>query len=84
MEYITDAREAAEIDRLSISEIGIPSLVLMEKASMSVVSCLQERFSDRNSERIAVVCGGGNNGGDGVCAARLLFHAGYNVTVFLL
>lgn len=84
MEYITDSNEAAEIDRLSISEIGIPSLVLMERASMAVFSCIHDKFPDKRRERIAVVCGSGNNGGDGVCVARMLFEAGYKVTVLLL
>lgn len=41
MQYITDAREAKEIDRMSIEEIGIPSMVLMEKAALAVAACVK-------------------------------------------
>lgn len=82
MQYITDAREAKEIDRVSIQEIGIPSMVLMEKAALAVAGCV--RANIRPEDRILAVCGTGNNGGDGVAAARLLWEAGYSVTISLI
>ena len=71
MEYIVNGSQAREIDRCSIQEIGIPSMVLMEKAAMSVASCIMAQ-ADKKQDRILVVCGTGNNGGDGVAAARMM------------
>lgn len=71
MEYIVNGSQAREIDRCSIQEIGIPSMVLMEKAAMSVASCIMAQ-ADKKKDHILVVCGTGNNGGDGVAAARML------------
>lgn len=83
MHYIADAVEAKEIDRISIQEIGIPSMVLMERAAMSVASCIMET-TDPESDSILAVCGTGNNGGDGVAVIRILQEAGYSVTVLVL
>jgi len=66
MQYITDAREAKEIDRMSIEEIGIPSMVLMEKAALAVAACVKANAEP--GSHVAAVCGMGNNGGDGVAA----------------
>ena len=82
MQYITDAREAKEIDRMSIEEIGIPSMVLMEKAALAVVACVKANAEP--GSHVAAVCGMGNNGGDGVAAARLLWEDGFSVTICLI
>ena len=88
MKYITDAAEAKEIDRISIHEIGIPSLVLMEKASMEVARTIEEvvnnNSGNRQKQKILSVCGMGNNGGDGVAAARILHEKGYNISILLV
>ncbi len=84
MEYITDKQEAARIDSISINEIGIPSMVLMEKAALKVVKCIEDiAGSLEDKVRILSVCGTGNNGGDGIAVARLLKEEGYNVSVYL-
>lgn len=83
MEYIVDAQEAKEIDRISIEEIGMPSLVLMEKASMAVAGCIMAE-TNPTADSVLAVCGTGNNGGDGVAAARLLKESGYRVEVLVL
>lgn len=83
MEYIVDAQEAKEIDRISIQEIGIPSMVLMEKASMAVAGCIMAE-SDPAVDRILAICGTGNNGGDGVATVRLLKESGFDVSVLVL
>lgn len=82
MQYITNAREAKEIDRISIQEIGISSLVLMEKAALAVAGCV--KANTNTQDQILAVCGMGNNGGDGVAAARLLWEDGYSVTICLI
>ena len=68
--------EMREVDRRTIEE-GIPGLILMENAASRVVEFLVERFAPLNDQRIVVVCGKGNNGGDGLAIARQLatrFH----------
>lgn len=86
MEYILNAAEAKEVDRISITEIGIPSLVLMEKASMALADCVEKICATFNRQdiKILAVCGMGNNGGDGVACARLLKEKGYNTSVLLI
>ncbi len=78
---VLKAREMAEIDRRTIEEIGIPSLVLMENAARGVFVTLKSRFPD--AKRVVVVAGKGNNGGDGIAVARMLHLNGYRVDVFL-
>lgn len=68
---ILTAAEMREIDRLTV-EAGIPSLLLMENAAHRVVEFLEREYAPINSHRIAVLCGKGNNGGDGMAIARQL------------
>ena len=63
--------EMREVDRRTI-ELGVPALVLMENAACRVVDFLVERFTPLNDQRIVIVCGKGNNGGDGLAIARQL------------
>ncbi len=69
---ILTAAEMREVDRLTI-ERGIPGLILMENAGSRVVDFLRETFAPLSEHRIVVVCGKGNNGGDGFVVARQLF-----------
>lgn len=64
--------EMAEVDRRTM-EAGIPGLVLMENAGSRVVDVIVERFRPLAKERVLVVCGKGNNGGDGFVVARQLW-----------
>ena len=79
---ITTAAEMREIDRASTEKFDVPSLTLMENAGSAVAQFILERL--KTAERIAVVCGKGNNGGDGFVAARKLHRAGRVVEVLLL
>ena len=63
MRYVVDSQEMKAIDNYTIQEIGIPSLVLMERAALAVVEQIEKRVN--NKERILCLCGIGNNGGDG-------------------
>ncbi|MCD7825600.1 MAG: NAD(P)H-hydrate dehydratase [Clostridiaceae bacterium] len=83
MQYIVNAKEAKQIDGISIEEIGIPSFVLMERASLRVVECVKRQLPGKG-RRIAVVAGSGNNGGDAVAAGRILAEGGDLVTIFFL
>jgi NAD(P)H-hydrate epimerase len=71
--------EMKELDRYAIEVIGIPSIVLMENAALKVVKNISPK-----SEKIVLVCGIGNNGGDGLAVARHLYLCGREVAVYLL
>ena len=79
---IVTAAEMREIDRVTSERFGVPSLTLMENAGTAVADFVLSRYPQ--AERIAVVCGKGNNGGDGFVAARKLHEAGKQVSVLLL
>ncbi len=78
---IVNARQMREIDRLTIEVYGLPSLVLMERAGLSVAGRIKERYGA--SRRVLVFSGRGNNGGDGLVVARLLHNEGLDVRVFM-
>jgi hydroxyethylthiazole kinase-like uncharacterized protein yjeF len=78
---IVTAAEMREIDRLTTEKYGVPSLTLMENAG-SAVAEFAERHFDFHS--VCVVCGKGNNGGDGFVAARKLYEGGKKVSVIVL
>jgi hydroxyethylthiazole kinase-like uncharacterized protein yjeF len=79
---ITTAAEMREIDRATTERFGVPSLALMESAGTAVAQFILENF--RSADRIAILCGKGNNGGDGFVIARKLHRAGRVVDVLLL
>ena len=79
---VVTASEMREIDRKTIEEVGIPSMVLMERAGLSVVRRIMDNCPV--IQPVVVLSGGGNNGGDGLVIAREVYRAGYNVKVFLL
>ena len=80
MKIVTSA-EMREIDRLSSERFGVPSLTLMENAGAAVANFVLREYPQ--AKRIAVICGKGNNGGDGFVAARKLHEAGREVKVVL-
>nr|WP_158575170.1 NAD(P)H-hydrate epimerase [Roseburia sp. AM51-8] len=82
MKYILNSREMKQCDSRTIEHYGLPSMVLMERAALSVVSFLHER--DLWQKKIVILCGSGNNGGDGLAIARLLYLEGGQVSVFLV
>lgn len=70
------AAEMKEVDRLSSERFGIPGLTLMENAGKSVADFVDRRFHHLDRARILILCGRGNNGGDGVVVARHLWEKG--------
>lgn len=78
---ITTADEMRTVDRLSSEKYGMPSLGLMENAGTAVAEVAHQLYP--KAVRIAVICGKGNNGGDGFVAARKLHHHGHVVEVLL-
>lgn len=83
MQYIADAREAKKIDGVSIHEIGIPSFVLMERAALKVADFITG-IADMGKDRILILCGMGNNGGDGLAIGRILMERGFQIAFTLL
>jgi ADP-dependent NAD(P)H-hydrate dehydratase / NAD(P)H-hydrate epimerase len=79
---IVTAAEMRAIDRATCERFGVPSLTLMENAGAAVAEHALARY--QNAQKIAVVCGKGNNGGDGFVAARHLHARGKSVQVILL
>jgi hydroxyethylthiazole kinase-like uncharacterized protein yjeF len=81
---ILTAAQMREADRFTIEEIGIPSLVLMENAGRQVVAAIEAAYEAQLNGRIAVLCGRGNNGGDGFVVARTLMQRGVDCAVFVI
>src|SRR4051812_45212803 len=81
---ILTAAQMREADRRTIEEIGIPSLVLMENAGRQVVAAIEAVHAELLEQSVAVLCGRGNNGGDGFVVARTLLPGGVDVSVFLI
>ncbi len=75
--------EVREIDRRSIADYHIPGVVLMENASRGVADAAQEMLCGKADADVLILCGGGNNGGDGLAAARHLHNAGCRVCILL-
>ena len=82
MKRIITAHEMSSADAYTIDKIGIPSEVLMERAAFAVFCEIKKRKP--NALQILIVCGTGNNGGDGVAVARLLAEEGINPDILLL
>ena len=79
---ILTAAEMGAADRKTAAEFGVPAAILMENAGAAVARfCLRHYAA---AERVTVLCGKGNNGGDGMVAARVLAEAGVAVEVVLL
>ncbi|WMV21547.1 hypothetical protein MTR67_014932 [Solanum verrucosum] len=74
-------QEAIEIDQMLMGPLGFTVDQLMELAGMSVASAIGEVYSPSEYTRVLVICGPGNNGGDGLVAARHLHHFGYKPSI---
>lgn len=82
MRYLPDGIQMKEADRHTIEDIGIPSIVLMERAALEAVDAMEKNGID--TTKALVVCGGGNNGGDGFAAARILTERGRKADVLFV
>jgi hydroxyethylthiazole kinase-like uncharacterized protein yjeF len=83
MRLVTSS-EIQEMDRIAIEEIGIPGVVLMENAARGATRVFLDHFGPPLRSYVLVLCGRGNNGGDGYAIARYLHQAGLKVTVIVL
>ncbi|HMD34710.1 MAG TPA: NAD(P)H-hydrate dehydratase [Vicinamibacterales bacterium] len=81
---VLNTAQMREADRRTTADIGIPALVLMENAGRQTVAAMEAMYNDLTERRVAVLCGQGNNGGDGFVVARTLVQRDVDVSVFLL
>jgi len=80
---VLTAAQMREADRLTTERCGIPGIELMENAGSAIAEFLREKFADLTSRKILILCGKGNNGGDGLVVARRLKDSGCAAVVFL-
>ncbi len=80
---VLTAAQMREADRLTTERLGIPGLQLMENAGAAVAEFLREKISGLRRRNVVVLCGKGNNGGDGLVVARMLKESGCAPKVFL-
>jgi len=80
---VLTATQMREADRLTTERHGISSLQLMENAGAAIAEFLREKFGGLAQRKVAVLCGKGNNGGDGLVVARLLKESGCSPEVVL-
>ncbi len=83
MKYVVTAEEMRYCDQNTTEFLKIPAMVLMERAALSVLKHIEEKFQGRNRKELKtlILCGVGNNGGDGLALARLMADKGYTVEV---
>lgn len=85
MQKVLTAAEMREVDRLTTERYGIPSIILMENAAHAVARVITEKLGGSvKGKRILILCGKGNNGGDGFALARVCRQGGASVTVCFL
>lgn len=77
------AAQMREADRLATERFGMPSIQRMENAGTAIAEFLATEFPDRLGQKVVILCGKGNNGGDGFVVARKLQEKGWNPIVFL-
>ncbi|MDD5802998.1 MAG: NAD(P)H-hydrate dehydratase [Clostridia bacterium] len=89
MKKIVTCSQMKQLDQGTIRNMHIPSLVLMERAALATEEVIQDYLKKRSQSgqygkaRVLVVCGSGNNGGDGIAIARLLFLDGVQTEIYL-
>jgi NAD(P)H-hydrate epimerase len=77
------SQQIRNADRFAIEQLKIPGIILMENAARSILNCIKKRFELQN-KNICIICGKGNNGGDGLALARHLLFEGADINVLLL
>lgn len=84
METVVTSAEMQACDRYAIDTLKIPGLILMENAGRGVVEMMEKHFGSMAGKTVIIVCGKGNNGGDGYVVARHLFNRGARIVVVLI
>jgi ADP-dependent NAD(P)H-hydrate dehydratase / NAD(P)H-hydrate epimerase len=84
MQKVLTAAEMREVDRLTTERYGIPSIILMENAANAAAQVITKKLGGSvKGKSILILCGKGNNGGDGAAIARILFRSGAHLEVYL-
>lgn len=84
MRKVISAADMREIDRLTTEKYGIPQLLLMENAAQAAASAIKQRLNGSVADRsVLILCGKGNNGGDGAALARILWQQGADLEICL-
>jgi len=81
---ILTSKQMNQVDQFTSEQYDIPSLSLMENAGLKLYRTLEQYFDDLDSRLITIICGKGNNGGDGIVLARHLVKRKINPDVYLL
>ncbi len=76
--------QARELDRIAIKKMGIPGVELMGKAGSAVAEYAQNMVAGIHNPKVAIICGKGNNAGDGYKAALELLQVGLNPQLFII
>ncbi|NLO56212.1 MAG: bifunctional ADP-dependent NAD(P)H-hydrate dehydratase/NAD(P)H-hydrate epimerase, partial [Thermovirga sp.] len=79
--FLYDAEDIRQADWKVVDQLGMPPVILMENAGRGVADAVKWKFP--SISRILIACGGGNNGGDGLVAARYLLKEGFVVSILL-
>ncbi len=81
--YVLTCAQTRRLDALAVEAFGIPSIVLMENAARALAAVARSMMRDADTRRAVIFAGPGNNGGDGLAAARHLHNAGCDVRICL-
>ena len=84
MQLVLTSADQRKLDQLAIDQFGMPPFTLMENAGRAAAAAIEERFGQIDGRRVTIFCGKGNNGGDGLVVARVLFARGAHVNVLML
>ena len=81
---LVDSNGAKKLDE-NAQKLGISGMVLMERAALSTAEFIKDRLlACEKGKKVIAICGSGNNGGDGIACARILYEWGFNVEVFVV
>ncbi len=84
LEKTVTVKQIQKLDRVAIDQWHVPSLFLMENAGRSVANEVLRRLKKKEDPSVCVICGLGNNAGDGFVISRYLINAGIYTTIFLI
>lgn len=87
MKHVVTAAEMQSADQYTSEKLGLPSIVLMERAALAVADEICRRFAavkERKQTKVCIACGSGNNGGDGFALGRILNERGFSVHFFMV
>lgn len=84
MKRVLSGSQIRTVDQLTTDICGIPGLLLMENAAIRVVEEVEERYGRLAGKRVVIVCGKGNNGGDGAAIGRMMWLRDARVEIYLL